>query len=374
VRIGIDGRALPREGAAGLRQARGIARYLGELLGALAAAFPEDEWRVLVPRGAELPDAARRPNVVQRRTRRDGRAARAAAALLGRPRADAALGEVDVMWLPAPVPVAVSPGLPYVLTVHDLSPLSRPGDFGRYERLWTRLMRPRRLAARAAALIAVSQATREEAVRLLGVPTERVHVVRSGAPAPAEPAAHAVEEVRRRLGLPERYFLFVGALEPRKAPDVLVDAHARSRDRGLEAGLVLAGDGPLRDALDASGGQRLLGRVDEADLAPLYAGAVATVLPSHLEGFGFTPLESLAAGTPAVVSDLPALREVLGEGALAVPPGDADALAEALLAMERDERLRRRLLDAGRTAAADLTWERAARETRAVLERAAGAP
>jgi glycosyltransferase involved in cell wall biosynthesis len=370
MRVGIDGRALRGEGQGALRQPRGIARYTGRLLPALADGFPQDEWRVLLAAGATLPDDARAGNLQPRRDPFGGRLGRAAGAVTGRPRVDRALGgDLDVLWLPAPVPVAVSAGVPYVLTLHDLSFLSRPQDFGAYERLWARLARIRRLARRAAALIAVSEATRDEAVRLLRLAPERIEVVHPGAPAPFAPEASAVAAVRRRLALPERYFLFVGALEPRKAPDVLVRAHAEARRRGLQAGLVIAGEGRQRGQLESTGA-RLVGRVADADLAPLYAGAVGTVLPSRLEGFGYTPLESLAAGTPAVVTSLPALREVLGEGALMVPPEDPAALADALLALERDEGLRRRLVAAGRAAAGRFTWESAARETRAVFERA----
>ncbi len=98
------------------------------------------------------------------------------------------------------------------------------------------------------------------------------------------------------------------------------------------------------------------GRVDDAELAALYAGARATVLPSHLEGFGFTPLESLAAGTPVVVSDLPVLRETLGDAAVFVPPGDSGALAAAIRAVVDDARLRDRLHGrrAGRPGPAEL--------------------
>jgi glycosyltransferase involved in cell wall biosynthesis len=98
------------------------------------------------------------------------------------------------------------------------------------------------------------------------------------------------------------------------------------------------------------------------------------VLASHLEGFGLPPVEALAAGTPVVASDLPVLREVLsGEGALFVAPGDAEALAAALLRLEREPGLRDALVAAGRRAVAGLSWERSARATRAILARAARA-
>ena len=100
--------------------------------------------------------------------------------------------------------------------------------------------------------------------------------------------------------------------------------------------------------------------VDDAELAALYAGALAVVAPSYLEGFGLPPLEAAAHGTPAVVSDLPCFAETLGDAALRVPAGDAGALADALLRIAGDDELRARLGAAARERAARYTWERAA--------------
>ena len=101
--------------------------------------------------------------------------------------------------------------------------------------------------------------------------------------------------------------------------------------------------------------------------------ALVLACVSREEGFAFTPLEALAAGTPAVVADLPVFGETVGPGALRVPPGDADALAAALLRVERDGELRAQLVSAGRAAAGRLSWDRAAAGTRAVLVDAAEA-
>jgi glycosyltransferase involved in cell wall biosynthesis len=164
--------------------------------------------------------------------------------------------------------------------------------------------------------------------------------------------------------------LAVGALEPRKLPGVLVEAHRIARSRGLEAGLVFAGDGPLRREL-AGSHATVLGHVPDPTLEALYGSALVVSCVSRDEGFGFTPLEALARGVPPIVADLPVFAETLGEGALRVPAGDVEALADALLRLEREPGLRERLVEAGRGAVAALSWERAARETRAVLAEAA---
>jgi glycosyltransferase involved in cell wall biosynthesis len=163
--------------------------------------------------------------------------------------------------------------------------------------------------------------------------------------------------------------LAVGGLEPRKQPGLLIEAHRRAAERGLRAGLVFVGDGPLRAELEASGAT-VLGRLRDRELDAAYADALCLACVSREEGFGFTPLEALAAGVPAVVSDLPVFRETLGDAGLAVPPDDADALAHALLRLEREPELRESLVAAGQRRVELLSWERAARETRAVFEEA----
>ena len=137
-----------------------------------------------------------------------------------------------------------------------------------------------------------------------------------------------------------------------RAVDVLVAAH-----EGLPEELVLAGEGHRR--------------VSREEKAALYAGALAVVLPSWYEGYGYTPLEAYAHGTPAIVSDLPALRETAGEGALYVPPGDVAALREAMRSVAGDEALRARLAAGGARALHGRSWAASARALRAVLVEAA---
>ena len=331
MKVGVDARAL----LAG----RGVARFTRGLLAALADGFADDEWLAFVP--GRAPVAPVHPRVTLVRHRLGGRALFGAAAVARRPTLARLMGGVDVIWVPAPAPVA--PGAPYVLTVHDRSWERRPHDFSAYERAWHVLARPRSLARGAAAVTADSHAVADELRAVWGV---RAAVVSPGVAAlPATPRAG-------------RYLLFVGAQEPRKALGVLTAAHVSAQARGLDAELVVVGDG--------------LRRVDDAELAGLYAGALAVVAPSYLEGFGLPPLEAAAHGTPAVVSDLACFAETLGDAALRVPVGDAGALADALLRIAGDDALRARLGAAARARAALYTWERAAAVLHPLLAGAAG--
>jgi glycosyltransferase involved in cell wall biosynthesis len=357
MRIGIDGRALRAT-----TEARGVAVYLERLLGELVRQHPEDEYRVLVPGGARQGALPEGVDVVERGG--SGRALQGVAALAGRPRLDRLLGGPDLLWIPAPAPVALSPDAPYVLTVHDLSFVHRPRDFSAYERVWHRLARPNRLAARAQRVLTDTEAVRKQVIDEWALPRKRVRAVRLG-PGRAEADAEAADTgVRGDV-------LAVGALEPRKLPLVLARAHALARERGLEADLVFAGDGRLRAEVEATSAT-VLGHVSDAALDTAYGRALCLACVSREEGFGFTPLEALAAGVPPVVSDLPVFAETLGDAALVVPAGDVEALADALLRLERDPDLRARLVEAGRARLRELSWERAARETRAVFEEALG--
>jgi alpha-1,3-rhamnosyl/mannosyltransferase len=316
VRVAVDARSL----ASG----RGVARYLRGMLGALDALG-----------GLELVPYAPRP--------RARRPVYAAAALAGRPRLDALAGGADAVWLPAPAPVAASRGVRLVLTVHDLSWRHRPGDFTAYERAWHGLTRFRALLRRADAVVADTAVVAAE-LRALGA--RAVRVVPPGVT--ALPAGGALP-----AGLPDRFVLFAGALEPRKDPGLLDRAAARA---GVPA--VFAGTGRLAPGLRG----HVLGRVDDATLGALYARAAALVLPSRLEGFGFPPLEAALAGTPAIVTDLPVFRETLGDdGAVFVPAGDEAALAAAIAAVDD------RTVPAARARARALTWARAAAGLREVL-------
>lgn len=327
--VGVDARHLTAR--------RGVARYTRRMVEALGA-LGGVEVRALVPgRGPVEPVRG----VTVMRTRAPSRLVHGAGALAGRPRVDRLLGGPDVTWLPAPAPGAV--GGRYVLTIHDLSWLQRPGDFTRYERAWHRLLRARRLAAGAAAVVCDAPAVADEVERRWGV---RATVVEPGVDAP--PAARAARRDRP-------YVLYVGALEPRKGLDVLATAWATRPLPDVE--LLVAGEGRATVP-----GACHLGHVGDDELQALYAGALAVVLPSYLEGFGLPPREAAAHGTPSVVSDLPTLRL---PGTLRVAPGDAAALADALarLPAERD-----RLI-------AELppprSWGQAAADLLAVLERVA---
>ncbi len=259
--------------------------------------------------------------------------------------------------------------VPQVITVHDLSFLRYPQFFRRGNRLYLRTITALS-CRRAAAVIAVSRFTAAEITALLGVPRERIRVIYHG----VEPRFHPlprteVEAFRQRKGLPERYILHLGTLEPRKNVPTLIRAFARLRDPSLH--LVLAGGkGWLYDAIFAE--VQALGLKERvhfpgyvpAEEQPLwYNAATLFVSLSHYEGFGLPVLEAAACGLPIVAGDRSSLPEAAGKGALLVPPTEEAAVAEAMHRLLTDAALREKVRQAGLEHSRRFTWERTAEGT-----------
>ncbi len=244
-----------------------------------------------------------------------------------------------------------------VVTVHDLAFLDRPDYLAPQQRTLPDLVA--RSVARAAVVCTPSNAVAEQVARRLDIPRERIMVTPLGVDRPWLRTGPPTPALRATLGLPPWYLLFVGAAQPRKGLDVLLDAHASQP--GL-APLVLAGPAGWGPAPVTSSRVRTLGYLDEADLRCVVAGATALVLPSRDEGFGLPVLEAMAAGVPVVCSDLPALREVAGGLATLVPPGDPAALATAL-AIANDAGDDPGAAAARRAHAARYTWHACAEAT-----------
>jgi glycosyltransferase involved in cell wall biosynthesis len=270
----------------------------------------------------------------------------------------------DVVYVPSHVLPVVLPA-PGVVTIHDLGHRSHRASYSQsawlYLELTTRLM-----ARRAARLIAVSETTARDLERMYGVARERIAVIYSGIDEGMQPQSPAaVSALRARYALPERYFLYVGRSHPRKNLRLLRQAFVSAQAHGLNALLVLAGPGHTGETAD---GVRILDYVPESDLPALYSGAIALVLPSRFEGFGFPVLEAMRCGTPVIASTAGALPEIVADAGLLVDPNDWAAWTDALLQMGDDSQLRERMINAGLTRSAGFTWTTTATKIWDVLE------
>ncbi len=278
---------------------------------------------------------------------------------VGLPRAARAAG-ADVVHHPLPAH-SRRIGVPQVATVHDVAFLRMDAA---YDPLWRRLAERsyRAAARRGAALVCVSEATAGDAIELLGADPARVRVAHHG-PGQIAPGA-------RRSAVPaDGPILFVGDTEPRKDLPGLLAAYARYRaDATDPAPLVLAGA-----AAAAAGEPGVSGRADPGadELADLMRGARALVHSSRHEGFGLTLLEAMALGVPVVAVTSAGAREVCGDAALLVEPGD---LAGAIARVADDAGLRADLARRGSERAGRFSWESSALAHVEAYTLAAGAP
>lgn len=271
---------------------------------------------------------------------------------------------------------------PSVITVHDLSfylfPETKTEEALRYYR------QTERAVNNAEGIIAVSETTRQDLQRVLGVPPGRVEVIYHG----VDEQYHVMEDRAavasfcRESGLPDSFMLWVGTLEPRKNLECLFQALALACRRLPPEKQQLVVVGPmgwrfeqtrkLYERLGLKDRVIFFGPAGESDLALLYNAAWAFVFPSLYEGFGMPPLEAMACGTPVLASSTPALKEVLGEAALYFDPHQPPALSEFIVRLAEDAQLAGRLREVGLQRAQRFRWEDTARRTLEVYRKAAG--
>lgn len=258
-----------------------------------------------------------------------------------------------------------------LVTIHDILHLAMPQYMpGAHKRLFARAL----LAAvrrKAGAVICNSRFTANELMRVVGVPASRIEVIHMG----VDEGWFAVEERTRPHERP--YFVFVGNVKEHKNVAGLVDAFRRMVDKvphdlvivGKKEGFI-TGDRKVEGDTAALGGRvKFTGLVDDALLKRYVACADALVLPSFYEGFGFPPLEAMASGCPAIVSNRASLPEICGDAALYCNPDDAEDIAARMLEAATNEALRAKLREKGLARARQFTWDRCARETVALIER-----
>lgn len=295
----------------------------------------------------------------------------------GYPRWDA-LVPADCFFVPNFRLLPLAAGMPLVTTVHDLSFEHFPYFFNWRRRLWHVGMKPAQLMARSTALLAVSQHTASDLQHLYGINPAKISVVYSGVEKVLPLSKATLQAVRARYRLPERFVLFIGALEPRKNIPGIIEAFSAIASR-VPHHLVIAGQrGWLTREIDrawkdspASARIHFPGFIQEADKTALYQAADLFVYPSFYEGFGFPPLEALAAGTPVITSANSSLPEVVGEWAVLVDPYNISELALVM----QELLIHKPVIseEVRQTIATRYNWDEAAKQTAAVIAKAAGA-
>lgn len=376
LRIGIDGSSiLPRR--------TGIGHYTNQLLEHLARVDERNRYVVFLNSLRQRQSHEEwmdRENFSFRRYRIPGPLLLYAWRWLNRPRIDRFVGRVDVFHSPATYVPPQREGAA-VTTVHDLYFLRRPEACELLGGRYLAATLPRRLR-QLDHIIAASNSTRDDLVELLGVAPERITVVYEGVDSRFRPIADRarLDAVRARYGLPDRYILFVGTVEPRKNVERLVEAYAIVRREKAQAPslVIVGGRGKEADRVDrliesAGLGQwvALTGYVEHADLPALYNCADLFVLPSLYEGFGLPVLEAMACGVPVVAADTSSLRELVAGRGFLVDPKSASDIARGILQALSEKTLREEYVQRASDFARKMTWEQCARETLAVYQKVA---
>ena len=407
MRIGFDLR--PAQGPSG---GRGIGRYTRSLLDALArAAGAEAEWTLIAWKGHALPELTLPPGTqtqvatvrdssqplvrLARRTGKDGPAMLLHRALDRRALAGIARRErLDVLLLTALFERAFfgadGAACPTVKVCYDLAPFHSGEAFGQ-GRLHGRIYREEvRGLARAEAVLAISEFTRQDVLRLAGADPARVHTIFPGIDSRFGPVAEGeVRAVRARFCPEDDFFLTSGGLSENKNLETAVDALAILRATSPHRARLLALGAPQdtfhprRAALVARAeghgltvGEDIvfLPHVTDAELAALYAASAALVFPSRFEGFGLPPAECMACGSPAIVSDTTSLPEVAGDAGRLVGPEDAAGIAALMARLLDEPDWRRDVIARGLRQAARFGWPQSAAQTLDLLREVAGRP
>ena len=268
-------------------------------------------------------------------------------------------------------------GCPSVVTIHDMTFFLFPDLHTRAKRLFFPFA-IRSSVRRADALVAISESTRQDSIRLLGVSPQKIFTTQLGITGEFREAKEKdlLINIREKYDLPDLFILFVGLVEPRKNIPFLIRAFKALVVEGIKHKLVIAGRFGWMyqevfnqiEELGLKDRVQFTGYLPQDDLPMVYNLASLFVYPTKYEGFGFPALEAMACGTPVITTAISSLPEIVGDAGILVPPGDEQALTGAMAEVLRDSTLSNQLRTRGLQRSEYFTWERTARETMKVYK------
>ncbi len=340
--IGVDAWNLPGDHRGIGRYVREILREWRELADRVTVTLIVPEWHTWTVGKRYLPEVDNAPyRIVSRALHR--------------------FAKLDVLWFPWNGCSWTNFSQPAVATLHDATNFVIPGYAPETQKIF------RAAVEHCTQLITVSEFSRTELIRALHIAPDRITAIPSGVRRDNGAAASVLD-----TSALQPYVLFVGMSEKRKGVEALLRAMRRVQTRYPEVSLVLAG--ARGDAIAGNEPIRLreLGWIDDATLASLYRDAAVFAFPSRYEGFGLPALEAMTHGTPVVTTANTAIPEAAGGAAVYVPVDDDAALSEAILRILDDPSFATDLRQRGLRRAAEMSWNKTAIATLAVLEKAAG--
>lgn len=288
--------------------------------------------------------------------------------LFNYPKFENYIGQFDCLFLPNINQFAIGPRTKLALTVHDLSPFITPEFYDYKRQLWHKSLEFPKALARANVIFAVSEYTKRDLVDKFKVPHQKIIVTHLGVNHTLfhpDLAEAGLREVRNRYGLPGKFILYLGTLEPRKNIPGLIQAFNQVEG---DAHLVIAGrrgwryDSIYKEIQNSPKRRhiKLLGFVDEPDKPYLLKLARVFAFPSFYEGFGLPVLEAMSVGTPVLASQLTSIPEVTGSSAMLINPYNIDDIAAGLSELLTNNNLRSMFVTSALERAKEFTWDKTA--------------
>jgi glycosyltransferase involved in cell wall biosynthesis len=295
------------------------------------------------------------------------------------PKIDKMLGGTDIFFAPNIFFGSFSSETRLVLTMHDLSFERYPKYFSLKRRLWHFFINPRKICQRADKLVAVSDSTKNDLVSLYGIKAEKIETILSGISDEFEVVNRndsRLIEVKERYGLPWKFILYLGTIEPRKNISGIVRAYDQLQKNAREKGneelqkykLVIAGEkGWMQEKIfwemrqvKARENIYLLNFIEDKDKKYVYNLASLFVFPSFFEGFGFPPLEAMRCGVPSIVSNNSSLSEVAGEAAVMIDPDKPEEIYRSMSEVLASRPLQETMIAKGLEKSSQFNWEKTA--------------
>ncbi len=304
------------------------------------------------------------------------------------PKIDKMIGGADVFFFPNLIFGAVSKRCKVVNTVHDLSFERYPWYFSLKRRLWHIFINPKKVCLRADQIIAVSRSSKNDIISLYKIDPQKVEMIYSAVSdkfAPIDRNEASLLKVKEKYGLPYKFILYLGTIEPRKNIVGLVQAYGQLQKFACESGdeelkkykLVIAGEkgwlsGKIFWEINKAAFKKniyIISFVSDKDKEYVYNLASLFVYPSFFEGFGFSPLEAMKCGTPVVTSDNSSLPEVVGKAGILVDPDRPDEIYRAMREVLGNRQLYDKLAREGLQKSQEFDWKKTAGSFLEILEK-----
>jgi len=270
---------------------------------------------------------------------------------------------------------------PVVITIHDIISLLFPENIPFASRMFYSKWMPFTYS-KAQRIITISDSTRDDIIRVLKIPKEKIEVIPQAVDEKFERPAK-IDEVSRaksKYGLPKDYILHVGTLEPRKNLKFLIEVfnQAIKSEKNANLNLVITGkkgwyyEGLFERVRELGLQKRVIftGYVDEQDKPAIYKGARIFAFPSVYEGFGLPPLEAMASGVPVVSSNTSSMPEVVGEAGILLSPNDLERWCRAITKLNIEDSTRRRCIELNKEQVKKFAWQKTAEKTIEVYQKA----